>query len=139
MGTSVSTVGGPGRKTGLDACKFITLRSDLPDGADTRYREEAFTKNKTKPTFCGHWWNVLASLPRHLTFKAQVSWSCLGHQVALPVLLRPYSLTPHRDSPLEEPGGPENKPSLLLKPYASSPAYGLSIQPQGFTENMSYL
>ena len=71
-------MGGLGRKTGLDACKFMTLRSDLPDGADTRYREEAFTKNKTKPTFCGHWWNVLASLPRHLTLKAQVPWELPG-------------------------------------------------------------
>ena len=26
----------------------------------------------------GHWWNVLASLPRHLTFKAQVSWELPG-------------------------------------------------------------
>ena len=50
----------------------MTLRSDLPDDADTRYQEEAFTKNKTKPTFCGHCWNVSASLPRHLTFKVRV-------------------------------------------------------------------
>ena len=92
----------------------MTLRSDLPDGADTRYREEAFTKNKTKPTFCGHWWNVLASLPRHLTFKAQVPWELPGSPSRSPCPPKAiHAQSPHhRDSPLEEPGGPENKPSL---------------------------
>lgn len=69
MGTSDPTAGSR-RKTGLDTLKSTSLRRDLPDDADTCYWEEAFTKTKQNPLFVVTWWNVLASLPRHLTFKA---------------------------------------------------------------------
>ena len=55
MGTSDSTGEDlEGKLAQISAWASVTLRSDLPDDADTGYWEEAFTQNKTKPTSCGH-------------------------------------------------------------------------------------